>query len=96
MHLLHCKNHECSYLITAVRCEQPDLDLFLTVPCRGFDIDDGFLSTFILILYKCLFFSRPDKMSRLTVIPGWMKIKIQPITELPESMLENVLNVSVP
>jgi hypothetical protein len=37
-----------------------------------------------------VFFSRPDKLNRLTVIPGWVKIKIEPITELPESMLESI------
>jgi hypothetical protein len=32
------------------------------------------------------FFCRPDKMSRLTVVPGWVKIKFERITELPDSM----------
>jgi hypothetical protein len=32
-------------------------------------------------------------MSRLTVIPGWVKIRIEPITELPESMLHFLLNM---
>ncbi|XP_023704534.1 dedicator of cytokinesis protein 9 isoform X3 [Cryptotermes secundus] len=32
-------------------------------------------------------FRKPDKMSRLTVIPGWVKIRIEQITELPENSL---------
>lgn len=28
---------------------------------------------------------RPEKLSKLTVIPGWLKIKIEPIMDIPES-----------
>lgn len=28
---------------------------------------------------------RPEKLNKLTVIPGWLKIKIEPITDIPES-----------
>lgn len=30
-------------------------------------------------------YRKPDKFSKLTVIPGWLKITIEPITELPNS-----------
>lgn len=30
-------------------------------------------------------YRKPDKFSKLTVIPGWLKIHIEPITELPNS-----------
>ncbi|XP_069677062.1 dedicator of cytokinesis protein 9 isoform X2 [Periplaneta americana] len=36
-------------------------------------------------------FRKPDKMSRLTVIPGWVRIKIEAITELPENSLTTSL-----
>ena len=31
------------------------------------------------------YFCRPDKMSRLTVIPGWIKMHIEPLVDLPGS-----------
>lgn len=37
-----------------------------------------------MLLVK-LFFYRPEKLSKLTVIPGWLKIKIEQITDIPES-----------
>ncbi|XP_067007867.2 dedicator of cytokinesis protein 9 [Anabrus simplex] len=36
-------------------------------------------------------YRKPDKMSRLTVIPGWIKIKIEAVTELPENCLTSSL-----
>ncbi|GLG92417.1 Dedicator of cytokinesis protein 9 [Gryllus bimaculatus] len=36
-------------------------------------------------------YRKPDKLSRLTVIPGWVKIKIEAITELPENSLTSSL-----
>lgn len=32
-------------------------------------------------------YRKPDKFSKLTVIPGWLKITIEPISELPNSKL---------
>lgn len=42
------------------------------------------LEQYFLTFMNC-FHLRPEKMSRLTVIPGWIRIKVEPITELPES-----------
>lgn len=36
----------------------------------------------ILILSVC---RRSDKLSKLTVIPGWVKIKVEELAETPES-----------
>lgn len=36
-------------------------------------------------------YRKPEKMSRLTVIPGWIRIKVEPITELPENSLTATL-----
>lgn len=30
-------------------------------------------------------YRKPDKFSKLTLIPGWIKVKIEPIVDLPES-----------
>jgi hypothetical protein len=79
----------------AVQNGQPNLNSLLIVLRRDFDSNEGCYNKSNVILINTFFF-RPDKLSRLTVIPGWMKIKIQPITELPESKLENILNLSVP
>lgn len=35
-------------------------------------------------------YRKPDKFSKLTVIPGWLKISIEPITELPNSEWYNI------
>nr|CAD7194888.1 unnamed protein product [Timema douglasi] len=35
---------------------------------------------------------RPDKMSRLTVVPGWLKIKVEQIKELPKNSLTTSLS----
>ncbi|XP_046736743.1 dedicator of cytokinesis protein 9 isoform X7 [Diprion similis] len=32
-------------------------------------------------------YRKPEKLSKLTVIPGWLKLKIEPITEIPENTL---------
>lgn len=42
---------------------------------------DRILVSLIRIFLSC----RPDKLNKLTTIPGWVKIKIEGITELPES-----------
>lgn len=36
-------------------------------------------------------YRKPDKFSKLTVIPGWLKISIEPITELPNNCLTTTL-----
>ncbi|XP_055683113.1 dedicator of cytokinesis protein 9 isoform X1 [Lutzomyia longipalpis] len=36
-------------------------------------------------------YRKPDKFSKLTVIPGWLKIHIEPITELPKNCLSTTL-----
>lgn len=35
-------------------------------------------------------YRKPDKFSKFTVIPGSLKIKIEPLKELPESMPKNL------
>ncbi|XP_063232760.1 dedicator of cytokinesis protein 9 isoform X1 [Bacillus rossius redtenbacheri] len=37
-------------------------------------------------------YRKPEKMSRLTMIPGWLKIKIEQITELPKNSLTSSLS----
>ncbi|XP_046588426.1 dedicator of cytokinesis protein 9 isoform X5 [Neodiprion lecontei] len=32
-------------------------------------------------------YRKPEKLSKLTIIPGWLKLKIEPITEIPENTL---------
>lgn len=36
-------------------------------------------------------YRKPDKMSRLTVIPGWITVKVEQITEIPENTLTTTL-----
>ncbi|XP_035734604.1 dedicator of cytokinesis protein 9-like isoform X2 [Vespa mandarinia] len=36
-------------------------------------------------------YRKPEKLSKLTVIPGWLKIKIEPIIEIPENTLSTSL-----
>lgn len=37
-------------------------------------------------------YRKPDKMSKLTTIPGWIKINIQPCSEQPNSNLFFIAN----
>ncbi|XP_011300539.1 dedicator of cytokinesis protein 9 isoform X1 [Fopius arisanus] len=36
-------------------------------------------------------YRKPEKMSKLTVIPGWLKLHIKPITEIPDNTLTTSL-----
>ncbi|XP_026481569.1 dedicator of cytokinesis protein 9-like [Ctenocephalides felis] len=36
-------------------------------------------------------YRKPDKLNKLTVVPGWLKISLQPIVELPENCLTTSL-----
>lgn len=42
-----------------------------------------------VIKVKKKFVYRPEKLSKLTVIPGWLKIKVEPIMDIPESAYLN-------
>nr|CAD7394742.1 unnamed protein product [Timema cristinae] len=37
-------------------------------------------------------YRKPDKMSRLTVVPGWLKVKVEQIKELPKNSLTTSLS----
>ncbi|XP_012262836.2 dedicator of cytokinesis protein 9 isoform X6 [Athalia rosae] len=36
-------------------------------------------------------YRKPEKLSKLTVIPGWLKLKIEPVTDIPENTLTTSL-----
>ncbi|XP_023290391.1 dedicator of cytokinesis protein 9 isoform X2 [Orussus abietinus] len=36
-------------------------------------------------------YRKPEKLNKLTVIPGWLKLKIEPITDIPENTLTTSL-----